>query len=119
MSLGTFPMRGHLVDLIGQAYDNKPYRIAGGPPWMQSHWYGVLAKAGIEAGSHQLRLMMQALLADRFHLKWHRGTRPTSGCVLIIDKASSGNGGRNPGTQRADVTIGVWPDARRGIARTG
>jgi uncharacterized protein (TIGR03435 family) len=98
MSLGTFSMQGHLVDLIEQAYDIKPYQIAGGPPWMRSDWYDVLAKAGIAAGSHQLRLMMQALLADRFHLKWHRETRPTPGYVLIIDK-----NGPKPPLPRTDV----------------
>jgi uncharacterized protein (TIGR03435 family) len=69
--------QARLDHLIEQAYEVKPYQIAGGPR-MQSEFYDVQAKAGTDAGSHQIRLMLQTLLADRFHLKLHRETRMTA-----------------------------------------
>jgi uncharacterized protein (TIGR03435 family) len=105
----TFSMQGRLYDLIQQAYDVKPYQIADGPPWMQSEWYDVLAKAGTDAGSHQIRLMLQTLLADRFHLKLHRETRMTAGYVLIVDK----NGPKLP-PPRTDV-----PPDSEGVIQIG
>jgi uncharacterized protein (TIGR03435 family) len=109
ISLGTFSMQGRLADLIEQAYDIYPYQIAGGPSWMQSDWYDVLAKAGTDADSHQLRLMVQALLADRFHLKLHREIRPMQGYILTVDK----NGPKLP-PPRTDV-----PPDSEGVVQIG
>lgn len=79
-------MQSRLWDLILQAYDVERYQIAGGPAWIQTDWFQIQAKAPAETDKTQLRLMLQTLIADRFHLKFHRETRSMSGYVLSIDK---------------------------------
>ncbi len=84
---GSFSMRAILKHLIEQAYDVQDYQIAGVPSWSLSEWYDVQAKAAdSNADAHQIRVMLQALLADRFQLKLHRETRMMPGFVLSVDK---------------------------------
>src|SRR5688572_12889638 len=52
--------------LIRYAYDIQDYQFAGGPAWMQTERFDIAARAGREASTAELRLMMRALLADRF-----------------------------------------------------
>jgi uncharacterized protein (TIGR03435 family) len=48
--------------------------------------YDISAKAEGAADAHQIRMMLQTLLAERFQLKFHRETRTISGYVLSVDK---------------------------------
>ena len=86
LGANAFSMQGRLDHLVQQAYEVRPYQVSGGPAWVYSDFYDVVAKAGVQADSHQLRLMVQTLLAGRFHLKLHRETRMMSGYVLTVDK---------------------------------
>jgi uncharacterized protein (TIGR03435 family) len=79
-------LRGSLLQLIETAYDVRHYQVTGGPAWSASDWYDVEARAAGETDTGKLRRMVQALLADRFQLKVHRESRPTSGYVLVVDK---------------------------------
>jgi len=84
---GSFSMRGLLKHFIQQAYEVEDYQLAGSPPWSQSDWYDIQAKAAAsDADTHQIRGMLQTLLADRFQLKLHRETRTMSGFILSVDK---------------------------------
>jgi uncharacterized protein (TIGR03435 family) len=80
---------GTLVHLIMMAYSVESAQLEGGPPWAQSQFYNVQAKAAGPATAAQLRLMLQVLLADRFHLVLRRDTRMMSGYALIVDKNGS------------------------------
>ena len=77
---------GTLMHLIMMAYNVESAQLEGGPPWAQSQFYNVQAKAAGPATAAQLRLMLQVLLADRFHLVLRRDTRTMSGYALIVDK---------------------------------
>ena len=55
--------------LIEQAYDVRDFQVTGGPSWLNSQQYDVNAKIEGEATNEQLRVMMQALLAERFQLQ--------------------------------------------------
>lgn len=44
-------------------------RISGGPKWLDSDRFDIIAKADGAASTEQLRLMLRALLADRFGLR--------------------------------------------------
>ena len=73
-----------LKQLIGYAYDISPLMIAGNIPTTR---FDVEAKA---EGAHtraELRLMLQALLADRFGLRLHRETRELSVDALVVGKS--------------------------------
>ncbi len=71
---------------IQNAYDLKPFQISGGPSWINSAHYDIDAKADGDPNRSQRRLMMQALLQDRFKLKVHRETRQLPVYELIVAK---------------------------------
>jgi uncharacterized protein (TIGR03435 family) len=77
-----------LFALIDDAWDLKPWQIAGLPAWGQDEHYVLNAKApGDDAiTQEQARLMLRSLLAERFHLKIHNETRELSVYNLVIAK---------------------------------
>jgi uncharacterized protein (TIGR03435 family) len=85
----SLTITGWLKHLIMQAYEIKDYQVVGGPPWVQAEFYEVAAKADAPSSPYQIRVMLQALLADRFGLKLHRETRTMGGYVLSVDKGGA------------------------------
>jgi uncharacterized protein (TIGR03435 family) len=77
-----------LSNLITYAYGLKPYQVVGQPNWADSIRYDVIAKAeGDAVLTRDLsKRMMQALLADRFQLKYHYGTREMPVYALVVGK---------------------------------
>ena len=63
-----------LNQLIGFAYDLPTLQISG-PGWLESSRYDIDAKGNGEAPESRVRLMVQALLAERFGLQAHRETK--------------------------------------------
>ncbi len=82
-----------LKGLIARAYEIKylDYRTAvlGGLEWTQSEYYDIVAKADAPSSRHELNVMLQALLADRFQLKLHRDTRIMAVYALSVDKGGA------------------------------
>src|ERR1700722_9442145 len=58
--------------LVMLAYDVPDWRISGGPEWIESDGFDIDAKTENPTSYEQIRLMLQALLADRFKLKVRR-----------------------------------------------
>src|SRR6266446_6344177 len=61
------------------AYNVPEPQIMGGPKWVDQDRYYIEAKAAVPAGDHELMLMLQTLLADRFKLALHREQRAILG----------------------------------------
>lgn len=82
-----------LRDLIRRAYGLRDFQIGGGPPWIDSHDYEVIAKASdkppIKSWMTALAPILQTLLQERFKLKWHYATRDVPAYVLTV--APGGN----------------------------
>lgn len=58
--------------LVQFAWHLESYQLSGGPGWMSTSRYDVIARAeDPSAGNDRIRLMTQTLLADRFALKVH------------------------------------------------
>ena len=76
-----------LDELIRFAWDLKEYQVVG-PAWLNddSVCFDMEAKAPPETPHKQMRLMLQALLAERFHLAVHRETRTLPIYELVIAK---------------------------------
>ena len=55
-----------LKSLVCFAYQLRDHQVAGGPGWFDSEPFDISAKADGPAGNDELRIMVQALLADRF-----------------------------------------------------
>ena len=68
------------------AYNVPESQIVGGPKWVDQDRYYIEAKAAQPAGDHDLMLMLQTLLADRFKLVLHREQRSLSGYRLMVAK---------------------------------
>ena len=75
-----------LRQLIIRAYGVQPFQIIGGPDWLTSDRFDVVAKAPEgNATPAQLNVMLQSLLADRFKLVVRRETRELA--VYYLTKA--------------------------------
>jgi uncharacterized protein (TIGR03435 family) len=86
-SPGTFAVAGlQLRHLISLAYGVRPNQILGGPNWIDSQAYDIVAKPGGTVSESQLSLMLQELLGDRFKLKIHRETREVKVYALTVAK---------------------------------
>jgi uncharacterized protein (TIGR03435 family) len=70
-SPGSLTIRNQsLLYLIQWAFDTPPFEI-NGPDWLNDTRFDVIAKADGGGGDSKLRLMLRALLAERFGLKVH------------------------------------------------
>jgi uncharacterized protein (TIGR03435 family) len=90
---GTIRMLGvPLRMMIMEAYGVKAFQISGGPDWIRSGRWDVLAKAEGSQGRiprDQENLMIQSMMADRFQLKVHDETKEESVYALVVDKNGS------------------------------
>ncbi len=106
-AVGIFPggrvnIHGTLKGLILEAWgDLNPHRIVGGPKSLDSTRFEVLAKAPTQEGAvagwngpvwngvdlDSMRMMLRALLVERFHLKAHEENREVPGYALVSRKS--------------------------------
>ena len=100
-----------MLNLIEAAYGLTEDAIAGGPGWVNSDLFDVIAKIPDGATPATANLMLQSLLTDRFNLVLRKGTSPVPRYVLSVGKseksklkATSGSG--NPGCQQQPQTGG-------------
>jgi uncharacterized protein (TIGR03435 family) len=77
-----------LKTLIRNAYEILSFQLAGGPRWLDTDMYDIVATTagGERISADQLKLLLQNLLADRFQLKVHWETRETSVYALVLMK---------------------------------
>jgi uncharacterized protein (TIGR03435 family) len=86
---GRFTARATTVKfLLEWAYGIQPSQHSGGPSWIGVDRYDIVAKAADDATEEQIKLMTQALLADRFQLKLHRERREISAYVISQGKSA-------------------------------
>jgi uncharacterized protein (TIGR03435 family) len=78
-----------MLDLIEAAYSVSEDNLAGGPGWMGSDLFDVVAKVPDGTTLATANLMLQALLADRFKLVISHETRPVPRYVLSVGKGAS------------------------------
>jgi bla regulator protein blaR1 len=94
---GVKVTNGTLKGLIEMAYDVRDFQILSGPGWTNSESYDIVAKtlapesdsaSGTTANSvQQTRLLLQALLTERFQLKIHRESRDLPEYLLVVAKS--------------------------------
>ena len=78
-----------LVDVLVRVYPTRRIQMRGGPAWIDSDRYDLLAKASDAAKEptrQQLREMVQMLLEDRFGLKMHQETRDEPVLAMVVEK---------------------------------
>ena len=92
----TVPNSGGLVSmrnlglnvLVMTAWDLGPGQFSG-PGWMGSERYDVEARTSPNASQADLRLMLQALLIDRFQMATHHETKESSSYALVVAKGGA------------------------------
>jgi uncharacterized protein (TIGR03435 family) len=62
------------VDVFKYAYNVHPDQVVGGPVWLRTEKFDILAdpEAQERPSSDQMKVMVQQLLAERFHVTMHR-----------------------------------------------
>ena len=84
---GRYELRvASMVGLICTAYGIDNDKVMGGPNWLENDFFDIAAKGPPNATPETVKLMLQALLADRFKLKLHYETRPSAGHALTAGK---------------------------------
>lgn len=82
-------LRGLIPCILAGAYNLPPFQILGGPAWVNSVHFDIDAKSGTAVSDpEQIRAMLQALLADKFHMKVHRETRQMPVYVLSAPRGA-------------------------------
>jgi uncharacterized protein (TIGR03435 family) len=90
----TGPVRGGryevknatMVDLIRMAYGFDANKILGGPHWLEMDRFDVVGKVPDETTPDAQKLMLQALLEDRFKLVVRKETKPVATYALTVGK---------------------------------
>lgn len=95
------------------AYGVGPHQISGGPDWLDSDRFEILAKADQPIDDDPaLMVLLRGLLAERFKLVLHRETRPLSAFMLEVAKngpklepADAGESSTNTSTSNTSALI--------------
>jgi uncharacterized protein (TIGR03435 family) len=114
-SLGGFVRGGRyqfrnatMLDLIVSAYGMEPEKVMGGPSWLETDRFDILAKAPASATNATAKLMLRSLLADRFKLAIRNEDKQMSAFVMTASKPgpqlkqSAGTGPTNCNGQPGD-----------------
>lgn len=74
--------------LMESAFGVKDFQIEGGPGWIGTQRYDIVAKSNSprDLSEEELRPLLQSLLADRFQLKFHRETKEFQVYSLVVAK---------------------------------
>jgi uncharacterized protein (TIGR03435 family) len=75
-----------MVDLIAKAYGVENANVLRGPAWLDTDRFDIMAKAPRTASPEDIKLMLRALLADRFKLVAHNDTKDLPAFVLSVGK---------------------------------
>jgi uncharacterized protein (TIGR03435 family) len=79
------------VGLVTSAFDLQDFQVFGLPPWATTDRYYVACKDtdpnDVKAPILRMRSGIQALLADRFRLRYHRDSKPLPVATLRIGKS--------------------------------
>ncbi len=89
---GRAEVRGAtLLQLImaahGMRYGREDDRVSGGPKWLDTDRFDIVAKSAPGSSPESLQSMLQALLADRFQLATHNEEKPLPVYVLTVGKS--------------------------------
>ncbi|MGA3202289.1 MAG: TIGR03435 family protein [Bryobacteraceae bacterium] len=94
--------------LIAYAYDVRDFQVSGGPGWVGSEEYDIVAKPQGDANNERILAMARGLLAERFSLTLHRESKEMPVLALVVSK----------GGPRLQPSVGTGgPEVRGGQGR--
>lgn len=77
-----------LRELVILAFEVRADRVAGGPRWLDSDRFDIIAKSPDAMSPHALSGMLKALIIERFKLQTHTEDRPVPVFALVKQKES-------------------------------
>ncbi len=92
ISMGTSHGRLTVVNvslrrLIEKGFGLQDYQVSGGPAWIDSDRFDVSARSSdTSIPDEKLWLLLQPVLVERFHLKFHRSTKEMPVYALVVAK---------------------------------
>jgi uncharacterized protein (TIGR03435 family) len=104
--------------LVGAAYDLNPRMISGGPEWIESDHFDILAVTPGEKQPNVARqmVMLQGLLADRVKLTFHREPKDMPIYALTVARTGSKlKASTAPPDDQPNVISTVYPAESGGI----
>jgi uncharacterized protein (TIGR03435 family) len=105
-----------MADLIATAYNLDSANVEGGPSWLEWDRFEIGAKAPPTTSKADQRLMLEALLKERFNLEAHEGSAPLPAYVMKAQagkvklkeaQAAEGEGNCEPEPPPANQTAGA------------
>ena len=104
-----------LFNMIRNAYNVQSFQVLGGPDWVRSDRWNVVAKAEGDVRPQDLLLMLQDLVNDRFKAVIRRETREMAVYALVLARRDERLG---PQLMPASVDCAaIMADAARGSRR--
>jgi uncharacterized protein (TIGR03435 family) len=104
--------------LMEWAYNIIPEQHSGGPSWMDDQRYDIVAKTEGDRTDAEMKLMLRALLAERFKLKFHTEKREMSIVAVSLGKGEPKLFPPKDGeTHSLRVIPNMDPDHKRGSYR--
>ena len=89
------------LDLFKYAYNVNPNQVVGGPEWLRTEKFDVVADPETEKrpSSDQMKALVQQLLIERFHLLMHHGQKllPVYALVKTADTPNLKKSTADPG----------------------
>jgi uncharacterized protein (TIGR03435 family) len=76
-----------LKDMITFAYDVEDDWVRGGEKWIDTDRYDIAAKTDPTESADTLRVLVQAMLADRFKMRVHKESQPVTVYGLTANKS--------------------------------
>jgi uncharacterized protein (TIGR03435 family) len=84
---GRFEAHGYtLLGLIQRAYGIADEKIIGGPTWLDTDRFDIVAKISAGSRANAVPASLKSLLSDRFHLTAHEEERKMQAYALILSK---------------------------------
>jgi uncharacterized protein (TIGR03435 family) len=75
-----------MQELVTIAWGMRDDYVTGGPAWLNSEHYDIVAKARDATPVSELRLMLQSLLMERFRLQVHMEKKPMPVYAMVVGK---------------------------------
>jgi len=93
-----------LKDMIELGWRVEPFQISGGPAWLDSAAYDVIAKREGKFQPAEQPLMIQSLLKNRFQLAIHRETKELPVYALVLARKDGKPGPRLTASKEGSCT---------------
>ena len=87
----TFYRAGEVLPyFIRLAYNIQSFQLVSGPEWLRTDRFEINAKSRMPASPGQMRLMLQALLEERFKLVLRKEQRDIRHLALVVERKDLG-----------------------------